>query len=142
LADLPLAPQPVAVIGNIVVLQRLERDHHDLIGGFGFQLSKLSFQQRLGLEIENTCVIDNAPAQRRECLRQGKRAGEDKCKRCNECGERCEMASAAPLIARSFTSPLEGEVGSRSDPGGGYNFGSVVRSRTPLPDPPPQGGRE
>jgi 23S rRNA pseudouridine2605 synthase len=35
------------------------------------------------------------------------------------------------------TSPLEGEVGSHSDPGGGFR-----RRATPLPNPPPQGGRE
>jgi tRNA pseudouridine32 synthase/23S rRNA pseudouridine746 synthase len=37
-----------------------------------------------------------------------------------------------------FTSPLEGEVDARSAAGGG----SASRQDTPLPNPPPQGGRE
>ncbi len=51
------------------------------------------------------------------------------------------LASPPPL-SPSFTSPLEGEVGSRSDPGGGYATQVLNSTTTPLPTPPPQGGRE
>ena len=40
-----------------------------------------------------------------------------------------------------LTSPLEGEVGRRSRPGGGCSSGRTS-AITPLPNPPPQGGRE
>ncbi len=42
----------------------------------------------------------------------------------------------------SSTSPLEGEVAERSEAGGGCASLSRNLSLTPLPDPPPQGGRE
>jgi tRNA pseudouridine55 synthase len=42
----------------------------------------------------------------------------------------------------SVTFPLEGEVGSRSDPGGGSVDKSANPQHAPLPNPPPQGGRE
>jgi hypothetical protein len=58
-------------------------------------------------------------------------------------------ASGDPATNTPFTSPLEGEVGSRSDPGGGsitsadwYRRPSLGEGNTPLPNPPPQGGRE
>ena len=45
----------------------------------------------------------------------------------------------------SFTSPLEGEVDRRSDSEGGREGGephALAQVSTPLPNPPPQGGRE
>ena len=48
---------------------------------------------------------------------------------------------AEQLRALFMTSPLEGEVGSRSEPGGGC-LASTFWKNTPLPNPPPQGGRE
>ncbi len=59
-----------------------------------------------------------------------------------ERGLNCDCKVPDIVVSRSgddsVTSPLEGEVGSRSDPGGGYASGG----NTPLPNPPPQGGRE
>jgi adenosylcobinamide-phosphate synthase len=55
----------------------------------------------------------------------------------------CKVADI--VVSRSgddaVTSPLEGEVGRRSRPGGGYSVKDVT-PLTPLPDPSPQGGRE
>jgi adenosylcobinamide-phosphate synthase len=55
----------------------------------------------------------------------------------------CKVADI--VVSRSgddaVTSPLEGEVGRRSRPGGGYSVKDVT-PLTPLPDPSPQGGTE
>ena len=51
------------------------------------------------------------------------------------------MMFCVALAARSFTSPLAGEVDARSASGGGY-AAYFEFQRTPLPNPPPQGGRE
>jgi hypothetical protein len=50
------------------------------------------------------------------------------------------MTLYAVASAGSITSPLEGEVAARSAAGVGYLFRAL--SNTPLPNPPPQGGRE
>ena len=50
------------------------------------------------------------------------------------------MSARTPPRTRS-TSPLAGEVGARSAPGGGHSS-SAGRASTPLPNPPSQGGRE
>ena len=42
----------------------------------------------------------------------------------------------------SLASPPEGEAGERSEPGGGSPSLAPHSQLTPLPDPPPQGGRE
>jgi len=52
---------------------------------------------------------------------------------------RLDTAAAIARVARlsSFTSPLAGEVGEQSEPGGA----SFKKKLTLLPNPPPQGGR-
>jgi tRNA pseudouridine55 synthase len=52
------------------------------------------------------------------------------------------MNKVAEATDSSLTSPLEGEVGPRSDPGGGYDIQVPSEQLTPLPNPPPLGGRE
>src|SRR5262245_26164157 len=52
------------------------------------------------------------------------------------------LMSNAPRSTSPIASPLEGEADARTAAGGGYSSHAANPQFTPLPSPPPQGGRE
>ena len=75
LADLPLAPELIAVILDRRALQRFQRHDHELVRGLGLEIGGELFELLAGGRIENVGPVDHAAGQfgKGQRLRQRRR---------------------------------------------------------------------
>jgi hypothetical protein len=74
LADAPGAAELVAVVLDVVAVERLHRRDHELVGGFVLERRELVRKLLRGVGRNDSCRIDDAPGERRECRRRNRRA--------------------------------------------------------------------
>src|SRR5262249_59016976 len=66
LTDPPVPPEPVAVVGDVVTLQRRQCDHHELGAGLALELFELAVDARAGGGLKDPRLVDDPAAQRRK----------------------------------------------------------------------------
>jgi hypothetical protein len=103
LAQSPATEQLIGVVFDCAALQRSNGRDHDLIAIARFQRGELRRERLARLDTQHLRIVDDAPAQRRECLRRG---GHREGEQCEESKEQTAPTNEA-LRPRSF-SPLAG----------------------------------
>jgi hypothetical protein len=61
-----LPPEPVAVILDLIALQRGKRCDYDLPSALGFEIRQFALYPRACSRIEDMCIVYDASRQRRE----------------------------------------------------------------------------
>ncbi len=72
-----MTPQTVAVVGNLIAFETIERCHHQLPVGARFEPFELGGECCLLCRIEQIGLIDDATGQFRKILRKGRTSGQN-----------------------------------------------------------------
>ncbi len=77
LADAPGAAELIAVVRDVIALQRGQGDHHHLAAGLGLQPGELGGQLLLGIGRQHMSVVDDPAGQGRKGRRRVGRHGQE-----------------------------------------------------------------
>jgi hypothetical protein len=97
LPDLPTAAELHAEVLDRGALQRFQRDHDQLVGGLGFEISEFFGEGRARRRIEDVGFIDDAAAERGEVKRERSRDEKEEGSDGKACASKAVAALSPPL---------------------------------------------